>query len=341
MRTLPRPRGPLSSALLNLLERDDPSRAPELADRMEQSPVDPDIFFDEDLQLCLFVLYELHYSGFDSVADRWEWNTDLLQLRSRIEERFETRIMQSIPAIPRVEANAQSVAEALSAMVEAAPGRSVADFVARRATIDQVREFLVHKSIYQLKEADPHTWAIPRLGGRAKSALVEIQGDEYGNGLPGRMHSQLFARTMAGLDLDGEFGAYIDRIPAIVLASVNLMSLFGLQRRHRGAICGHLAIYEMTSSLPNAKYARGFRRLGFGAPVTDYFDEHVEADAVHEQIAARDLAGGLVEAEPQLAGNVFLGAAAALLLDGLAGTWQVDTWESGATTLLPAAEVPA
>ncbi|MBV1779761.1 iron-containing redox enzyme family protein [Paeniglutamicibacter sp. ABSL32-1] len=341
MRTLPRPRGPLSSALLNLLERDDPSRAPELADRMEQSPVDPDIFFDEDLQLCLFVLYELHYSGFDSVADRWEWNTDLLQLRSRIEERFETRIMQSIPAIPRVEANAQSVAEALSAMVEAAPGRSVADFVARRATIDQVREFLVHKSIYQLKEADPHTWAIPRLGGRAKSALVEIQGDEYGNGLPGRMHSQLFARTMAGLDLDGEFGAYIDRIPAIVLASVNLMSLFGLQRRHRGAICGHLAIYEMTSSLPNAKYARGFRRLGFGAPVTDYFDEHVEADAVHEQIAARDLAGGLVEAEPQVAGNVFLGAAAALLLDGLAGTWQVDTWESGATTLLPAAEVPA
>lgn len=341
MRTLPRPRGPLSSALLNLLERDDPSRAPELADRMEQSPVDPDIFFDEDLQLCLFVLYELHYSGFDSVADRWEWNTDLLQLRSRIEERFETRIMQSIPAIPRVEANAQSVAEALSAMVEAAPGRSVADFVARRATIDQVREFLVHKSIYQLKEADPHTWAIPRLGGRAKSALVEIQGDEYGNGLPGRMHSQLFARTMAGLDLDGEFGAYIDRIPAIVLSSVNLMSLFGLQRRHRGAICGHLAVYEMTSSLPNAKYARGFRRLGFGAPVTDYFDEHVEADAVHEQIAARDLAGGLVEAEPQLAGNVFLGAAAALLLDGLAGTWQVDTWESGATTLLPAAEVAA
>lgn len=341
MRTLPRPRGPLSSALLNLLERDDPSRALELADRMEQSPVDPDIFFDEDLQLCLFVLYELHYSGFDTVADRWEWNTDLLQLRSRIEERFETRIMQSIPAIPRVEANAQSVAEALSAMVEAAPGRSVADFVARRATIDQVREFLVHKSIYQLKEADPHTWAIPRLGGRAKSALVEIQGDEYGNGLPGRMHSQLFARTMAGLDLDGEFGAYIDRIPAIVLASVNLMSLFGLQRRHRGAICGHLAVYEMTSSLPNAKYARGFRRLGFGAPVTDYFDEHVEADAVHEQIAARDLAGGLVEAEPQLAGNVFLGAAAALLLDGLAGMWQVDTWESGATTLLPAAEVAA
>ena len=33
--------------------------------------------------------------------------------------------------------------------------------VAKKATLGQLREFLVHKSIYQLKEADPHTWAIP------------------------------------------------------------------------------------------------------------------------------------------------------------------------------------
>ena len=27
------------------------------------------------------------------------------------------------------------------------------------------REIAVHRSGYQLKEADPHTWAIPRLNG--------------------------------------------------------------------------------------------------------------------------------------------------------------------------------
>lgn len=341
MRTLPKPRGPLSTALLDTLESNDPSRVHDQINVEKLRLGDTDIFYDEDLQLSLFVLYELHYSGFESIDDLWEWNTKLLDLRGLLEDEFETRIRGSIPALPPVDANAQSVAEALFAMVDEATGPSVADYVARRATLEQAREFLIHKSIYQLKEADPHTWAIPRLGGRAKSALVEIQNDEYGNGMPGRMHSELFTRTMAGLDLDSEFGFYIDRIPAIILASVNLMSLFGLHRRHRGAICGHLAIYEMTSSLPNAKYARGFRRLGFEPPVTDYFDEHVEADAVHEQIAGRDLAGGLIESEPQLAGNVFLGAAAALLLDGLAGTWQVETWESGASTLLPAVGVPA
>ena len=155
------------------------------------------------------------------------------------------------------------------------------------------------------------------------------------------MHSELFASTMEGLGLDSAFGAYIDSIPAVSLASVNAMSLFGLHRRFRGAIVGHLAIYEMTSSIPQARYARGFRRLGFGSPVTDYFDEHVEADAVHEQIAARDLAGGLVEQEPRLAADVFFGAAAVSFLDGLVGRWQLEAWDKQESSLLTPVEVAA
>lgn len=217
---------------------------------------------------------------------------------------------RGVGEVPTAEPEAQAVAEALFELARDDGGPSVSTYVARHATLEQARELLVHKSPYQLKEADPHTWAIPRLTGRAKSALVEIQTDEYGGGRAGRMHSELFASTMEGLGLDSSFGAYIDLVPAVSLASVNAMSLFGLHRRFRGAIVGHLAMYEMTSSIPQARYARGFRRLGFESPVTEYFDEHVEADAVHEQIAARDLAGGLVEQEPHMAADVFFGAAA-------------------------------
>jgi hypothetical protein len=205
--------------------------------------------------------------------------------------------------------------------------------VAKKATLGQLREFLVHKSIYQLKEADPHTWAIPRLNGRAKAALVGIQADEYGGGRPDRMHSALFARTMRGLGLDDSYGAYADAVPAISLASVNMMSLFGLNRRLRGAIAGHLAIYEMTSSRPNQLYGNGFRRLGFEAEVTAYFDEHVEADAVHEQIAGRDLAGGLVEAEPDLFPDVLFGATAVLAIDARLTAHIMGAWESGTPSL--------
>jgi hypothetical protein len=47
----------------------------------------------------------------------------------------------------------------------------------------------------------------------------------------------------------------------------------------------------MTSSIPNRAYANGLRRLGGDADATAFYDEHVEADAVHEQIAAHDLCG--------------------------------------------------
>lgn len=114
---------------------------------------------------------------------------------------------------------------------------------------------------------------------------------------------------------------------------MNLMSLFGLNRRLLGAIVGHLAAFEMTSSLPNRMYGDGFRRLGYGPEATLYFDEHVEADAVHEQIAARDLAGGLAEDQPDLLSDIMFGAAACLAVDGWAGHAMLEAFESGHSSL--------
>ena len=119
------------------------------------------------------------------------------------------------------------------------------------------------------------------------------------------------------------------RFPAVTLATVNLMSLFGLHRRLRGAIIGHLALFEMTSSIPNRRYADGLRRLGLGADATLFFDEHVEADAVHENLAAVDLAGGLVRQDPSLCASLLWGAEALAELDSrwaahLLGCWRED-----------------
>jgi len=155
------------------------------------------------------------------------------------------------------------------------------------------------------------------------------------------MHSALFARSMRGRGLDVPYGAYIDGVPAVTLAAVNMMSLFGLNRRLRGAIVGHLAAYEMTSSIPNKYYSRGFRRLGYGEDVCGYFDEHVEADAVHEQIAGRDMAGALAAAEPALLGDIFFGAAAALAVDALAGARQLEAWQAGRSALAATAAASA
>lgn len=291
------------------------------------------ILTDEDLQLTLFCLYELHYSGLDGVDERWEWDPGLLEVRRLLENAFEQALRAAAELPPLDAVDSDGVAAALFRLTSADTGPSMSRFIAKKASLEQLREFLILKSVYQLKEADPHTWAIPRLAGRAKAAMVEIQADEYGGGQPARMHSALFAATMSGLGLDTAYGAYLDQVPALTLAANNMMSLFGLNRRLRGAIAGHLAAYEMTSSQPNRLYGNGFRRHGFGRDVTWYFDEHVEADAVHEQIAGRDLAGGLVEAEPALLEDVYFGAAAALAIDVLLAEQVMECWENGRSAL--------
>jgi len=324
---LPEPRGPISEALLDALVRPphDLTALPE----PDGAPAEA----DEDLQLALYCCYELHYRGLPGVDERWEWAPSLLAARQSLEEPFEAALLR-LAGPPAGGCAPEEFDVALRELADADEAPSLSRHVEREATREQLLEFLVHRSAYQLKEADPHSWAIPRLSGPPKAALVEIQADEYGGGRPERMHARLFADAMAAMGLDPGYGAYLDRLPAHTLATVNTMSLFGLHRRLRGAVVGHLALFEMTSSLPNARYARGIRRLGFDDPAaTAFFDEHVEADAVHENIAAVDLAGGLARLEPALAGQILFGARALLAVEGAWARELLGAWQAGESSL--------
>jgi Iron-containing redox enzyme len=287
---------------------------------------------DDDVQLALYVLYELHYRGFAGVDERWEWSPPLLGERARLEAHFE----DALDAIAGADLRASGgrLDDWLRRIVAEDDGPSLSGWIERRAELWHLRELAVHRSAYQLKEADPHSWAIPRLRGGPKAALVEIQADEYGGGRPERMHSTLFARTMEAMGLDSRYGAYLDRIPAITLATVNAMSLFGLHRRLRGAIVGHLTVFEMTSSEPNRRYAKAGRRLGIPDEGLRFFDEHVEADAVHEAIAAHDLAAGLADDDPGAAPGIAFGAQSLLALDTRFADSVLAAWESGESSLL-------
>jgi hypothetical protein len=119
----------------------------------------------------------------------------------------------------------------------------------------------------------------------------------------------------------------------VTLATVNLMSLLGLHRRRRGAIVGHLALFEMTSSIPNRRYGAGLRRLGYGDDATAFFDVHVVADAVHESVAAVDLAGGHARQDPRLAADIMWGARALLAVEDRWVRHLLDAWAAGGSSL--------
>lgn len=330
--TLPEPRGPLSEALGRVLRGGGSGWF-----GVGSAAVD-DPLGDDDLHLSLYLCYELHYRGLPGVDARLEWDPAVLTFRAALERAFEGALREQVGTTERAEP--ARLPHVLRSLARDETG-TLSRFLERTATLEQFREFLIHRSAYHLKEADPHSFAIPRLSGAAKTAIAEIQADEYGGGRPEWMHASLFAATMRALGLDDAEGRWLDRIPGSTLASVNAMSLFGLHRRLRGAAVGHLAMFELTSTTPNRRYGNGLRRLGFDEEATRFFDEHVEADAVHEAIAADDLVGSLVAAEPELAPDVLFGARALLVLEERIGRHLLGAWSAGGSSLRASDQGPA
>ena len=195
---------------------------------------------DDDLQLALYLCFELHYRSFPEVDPAWEWDPTLLAARTVLERAFFGALEAEVDA---GEVDPDRVGELLFELEAADDGVSLSRHLEIAAGIEEFREFVVHRSFYQLKEADPHSWAIPRLDGAAKAALLEVQADEYGGGRAERMHSRLFAATMRALGLDDRENFYLAQAPGETLATVNLMSAAGLRRSRRGAIVGHLAMF--------------------------------------------------------------------------------------------------
>ena len=311
---MPKPRGGLSEWTVARLT------APVTEDVRGPAPV-ADSWDDE--AIALWTLHELSYRGFEDACDDAEWDPELLVVRHRLERALEDRLRSRWPGGT---ADPAGVPAALEALVAADEGPSLADHVRRHADLDQVLEMLRQRSVYQLKEADPTTWVVPRLPVRAKAALVELQYDEYGAGDPNRLHAHLFARGLEAVGLRSEYGAYVDDALPETLELNNALSMFGLHRRLRGAAMGHLAAFEMTSSLPARKISQGLARLGLDGAMAAYYDEHVEADAIHEQVAAHDICGTLAEDEPDQVGEILFGAWTCLDLEARVASALLSSW---------------
>lgn len=308
----PQSRGALSQAVLQAMRSGETSH---LADVPTSDGA-------EDEQLTLWALYEQHYRGFEDVAGEMEWDPWLINVRRSLEREFEQTLRARTPEVP----SPGDFAVAFFEFVAAFDGPSLAGHVQRTATKDQVDQLLRHRSIYHLKESDHTTWVIPRLSDRVKAAVMELQFDEYGDGDPNRLHAHLFRRGLEDSGLNSDYGAYIDEAPLEILEENNAMSLFGLNRRLRAASLGFLAAFETTSSAPSRRMAAGLERLGFPASMIGYYTEHVEADAVHEQLAVRTICGAILEEEPHLHDDVYFGAWTSLALEARYAARMLKEW---------------
>ncbi|MBC7303721.1 MAG: iron-containing redox enzyme family protein [Nocardia sp.] len=325
-RSLPRPRGELSAAVVELLTRA-PGAAVPAATRL-----DP---YSDDLLLTLHTCYELHYQGFAGVDENWEWDPDLLRLRGNLENQLLAALRADVPG-------GDDVTGELDRLLE--PTRDtdgLAGFLAEQGTPDQLREYFVHRSIYHHIEADPYAWVIPRLRGQVKASLVAVEFDEFGGGRGERVHARLFADLLAGADLEPGYLHYLDTVPAPMLALVDMMSLFGLHRGLRGALVGHFATVEITSSPASRRLAELARRLLPDPACAHFYTEHVEADAVHEQVMRRDVIAGMLAAEPDQAASIVFGIQATNVLEDRFAEHVLRCWNEDRSSLREALSAPA
>lgn len=245
-RTLPHPRGALSAAVMDRLRGTPGTPMP------EPGTLDP---YSEDLQLTLHTCYELHYHGFAEVDPEWEWDPGLLGLRAALEAAFLDALRAQVPGGDDLDAELDAL------LVTPIDSTGVPQFLRDQGQWWQAREYFVHRSIYHHKEADPYAWVIPRLTGQAKASLVAVEFDEFGGGRGDRIHARLFADLLAGAGLDPGYLHYLDVVGEPMLCLVNMMSLFGLHRSLRGALVGHVAAVEITSSPASARLVSALQRL--------------------------------------------------------------------------------
>ncbi|MEV1054579.1 iron-containing redox enzyme family protein [Streptomyces sp. NPDC049887] len=316
---LPKPRGVLSEAVIGRLTEGTPPPAATVA-----AGADP---YGDDLQLALYLCYELHYRGFSGVDPDLEWDPALLGVRRALEDRFLTVLRRDATRHGTVD---EAVAGLL---VEPVQGTSISHHLWHEGELWQLRELAAQRSLYHLKEADPHAWVLPRLWGRAKAGMAAVEFDEYGGGRADRIHARLYAALMEDLGLDTAYGRYVDSAPAPMLATVNVMSLFGLHRALRGCLVGHFASVEITSSPASRRMAGAMRRTGAGPAAEFFYDEHVEADAVHEQVVRREVIAGLLDEEPSLEADVAFGIDATVHLDERLERHVLAAWREGRTSL--------
>lgn len=269
----------------------------------------------------------MHYRGFDGVDGAWEWDPELLKVRAALEREFMAALRADVPV-------AEDVGSALDELVlEPSDADDVSCFLRDEGELWHLREYAAHRSLYHLKEADPHVWVIPRLTGRAKAGMAAVEYDEFGAGRAEQVHSRLFADLMADLDLDTSYGHYLDAGSRQMLATVNLMSLFGLHRSHRGALVGHFASVETTSPPGSRRLAQALKRAGAGPAAIHFYAEHVEADAVHEQLVRHEVVAGLLQEEPDLAPDVAFGIAATGWLEDRFGQQLLGAWRGGESSV--------
>ena len=322
---LPRAVGPLSSTILDTVRRGRPA--------LHVRPIDVPVCdadpYGLDLQLALYVCYELHYRGFAGSIR----GGNGIRLSSICADASRTRFWAPFAATSAKSTSMTMRRGDGGDFVEPVDGDGRLITCATTAPGSRCRSTSCIVRCITSRRVILTPGRSPASTGQAKAAFVAVEYDEYGAGRGDQVHQHLFAELMDAAGLDATYLGYLDDVPADALASVNLMSLFGLHRELRGAAIGHFASTEITSSPGSRRLVDALQRMDAPQPCVAFYAEHIVADAVHEQVVRTDVVGDLVVREPHLEADVVFGIRARDLVEDRLADHLMACWTAGRSSL--------
>ncbi len=264
-----------------------------------------------DLQLALYVSYELHHRGFAGVDPRWEWDPGVLQLRARLEEAFGTALRDGVGDVSRCKA----VDEIPRLCTQNSP---LAGYLREHGTWAQMREYFVQRSVYRLRVDDART----------TDGMTPVKFGESPLGGSDHEPRRRFAEVLRAAGLDASYLHYLNDASAEALAMVNMMSMFALHGNLRGAATGQVLATRIAVRSASAGLVDALVRLGAPQPCVQFYRDNVRTGlkARCETVAA------LLDAEPELESEVVLGIRAFELLERRLTTRLLTRW-GGATSI--------
>ena len=261
-----------------------------------------------------------------------EWDPEVLALRQALESCFLDDIRASIEPPTRL---SPDEAEArLLRMARGGDGPSLSGVIQGTPSLERVRELFIHRSAYQLKEADPHTWAMPQAARRGQGGHRR----DPGRRVRGRCDHRDARRAVRRDDARGRSRPGLRRLPRPDprrdpghdqpdLTPRTAPQVARRAPRSPGAVRDDLGAEPTLRHGPAAaRLRRGrlpvlrrARRGGRGA----------------RSVAAVDLAGGLAAQDPRLGADILWGAKALLAIDGRWARHMLQAWGDDSSSLRP------
>ncbi|WP_304459422.1 iron-containing redox enzyme family protein [Alicyclobacillus sendaiensis] len=257
-----------------------------------------------EIHKTLYTIYEVSFAHPMSAVTDHEYSTWLLGIRNRLEDTWLTHELSTITELLDISsiATPEGICEYLTELSKekSTVDKSVEDFLANSATIDQFKLFVLSDGYLNYRFFDALSLTQKHFCESVKFEISHHLWDECGNGVMENAHTWKFSKALDAM------GLYLPEEPIWEdwrpYAGYNLYFLLGFRRRHFFKALGSLAMPELFDPDRDRAVVKGLERLFPDARSKfEYFYDHIEVDEGHGSSWLANVIAPIVSAQPESA----------------------------------------